>query len=172
MNTRMHDGALRLKGGKHFDFILHFLRKLKLVAIRKLYHHLLQIANELGVISFQNIARSFYAAIVILRILLAFARALAIAQVILEAYFKLACRNVLVGEREVACAHRVQLLDEVQHRMHSAAGRIWAKVFRAITNDLTSWKDARKIFLLNHNARVRFIVLEHDVITRLVLFDK
>ena len=56
--------------------------------------------------------------------------------------------------------------------MHRATGWIRTEILRAITYHLTRRKHPRKIFFLNHNAGVRFIVLQHDVVTRLVLLDQ
>jgi len=56
--------------------------------------------------------------------------------------------------------------------MHGTTGGIRAKILGAIANDLSGGKYPWKILFLDNDARIRFIVFEHDVVPRLVFLDQ
>ena len=100
------------------------------------------------------------------------ARACAVLQVILQADVELAGPYVLGREVEVAGADGIQVLDEVEHGIHGRQVAVGSVVRRAVADDAAGLEDAREVFVLDADAGVGLVVLQQDVVARLVFLDE
>src|SRR6476661_1425761 len=56
--------------------------------------------------------------------------------------------------------------------MHHADRSVWAKIGRAVFYDLPRPENSWETFVFDDNPWIGFIILQHDVVLRLMLFDQ
>ncbi len=91
---------------------------------------------------------------------------------VLQAYFEFLLFDVRFAQKIVACANRVKLANEFQNTFHGNDTRIWSEVLAMLGNVFTCINDSWESFLQYADVGECFVILEQDVILRLILFDK
>ncbi len=135
-------------------------------------HILLQIAAHGTQIAFQDIFHHLHQFGVLLLALRADARALAVAQVVLQAYAVTAARYGLRREVELARAQRNHLADELQYGVLHRQRPVRTEILRAVVPHDAGRLHAREVFAAEHDPRISFVVLQEDVVSRLVGLDE
>ena len=99
-------------------------------------------------------------------------RALTVPNVVFETGFELAGLNIFRAEVVLARARRIHLADEFEHGLHGLYRRIRSIVLTAIAREVPQAVYAREALLSNGDVRIALVVLEVDVVARLMLFDE
>ncbi len=134
-------------------------------------HFFAQIIHDLAGLAAQNLLDIVDMAAIFFGRNSAFAAAFATLDVILKAHPTRLSRQILVGDRQAARAHFVELANQFQNCSSHRNIGVRAIVFRAVAHVLTSEKHPRIKFVGHHNPRIGFIVFEQHIISRLVLLD-
>ena len=135
-------------------------------------HRLVIGPDEVLEVAAQDGADGVDALVVILLALLADARGLAVAHVVFEARPEFACVDVLLAQVVFAGPNGVQLAHDVEHGVHRLGRSIRSEILRAILDDVPGRMDARETLLADDDGWVGLVVLELDVVSRLVLLDE
>ena len=101
----------------------------------------------------------------------AFAGAVAFVDMIVEADLVLTFLDTRFRQRCAAGTHLINLTEQVQQNMRCTHRGIRAEVLRAVVHFSSCQENTRKSLLLDADPRVGLVVLEHDVVARLVLLD-
>ena len=101
----------------------------------------------------------------------ALAGAVALVDVVVEADLVLAFLNARLRQRCAAGAHLVDLSEQVEQDMRRAHRGIRAEIIGAVVHLSSRQEHTRKSLFLDTNPRVCLVVLQHDVVARLVLLD-
>ena len=104
--------------------------------------------------------------------LLAHAGPFAVADVVFQAHPELAVGDVFLSQGEGAGANGVEFAAQVQNGVHDLDAGEGTEVFAAIADELTGGENAGEALLLDDNERIGLVVLELDVVKRLVLLDE
>src|SRR5690606_30829269 len=110
--------------------------------------------------------------IIILFGLITLTGAFTIADLILQTDFEFPFCNILLTKTQVAGAQREELSDHVQNNVHHTYGSIGSKISRPVLDVFSGPEDSREAFMFDDNPRIGLIIFEHDIITRLMLFDQ
>ena len=101
----------------------------------------------------------------------AFTWGIALVDVVVEADLVLAFGDPRFRQRRTARTDLVDLSEQIQQDMRRAHGWVRTEVFRAVVDLASGKKDARESLFLDTDPRIGLVVLEHDVVARLVLLD-
>ena len=99
-------------------------------------------------------------------------RTLTVPNVVFETGFELAGLNIFRAEVVLASARRIHLADEFEHGFHRLHRRVRPIVLTAIACEVPQAVNTREALLSNGDVRIAFVVLEIDVVARLMLFDQ
>src|SRR5690606_2635319 len=56
--------------------------------------------------------------------------------------------------------------------MHHTSGGVWSEIARAVFDILPCPEYSRKMFVLDDNPRIRFVIFKHHIIARFMLFNQ
>src|SRR5690606_20997740 len=104
--------------------------------------------------------------------LVSFTGSFAVSDLVLEANLKLPFTDVFFTECQVTRPQRVQFANGIHDGMHHADGGVGPEVSRPVPDELPCWKNPRKALVFDDNPGIRLVILEHDIISGLVLFDQ
>ena len=96
----------------------------------------------------------------------------AVLDVIFQAHLELARPNVLRRERQVAGAQLIEAFDEFQHGVHGRDVAVRAVIGRAVPDNLPRAEYAGIILVRHADGRVGLVVLQENVVARLVFLDE
>ena len=96
----------------------------------------------------------------------------AFVDVIVEAHPIFSLGDVSLCECGHAGTKRIQLTKKVEQHMSCTNRRVWAKVVRAIVQFATCQENPGERLFLDANPGIGLVVLEHDVVARLILLDE
>ena len=99
-------------------------------------------------------------------------RALTVPDVVFETGFEFTGLDIFLAEVVLASARRIHLADELEHGLHGLHRRVRPIVLTAIAREVPQAVYAREALLSNGDVRIALVVLEVDVVARLMLFDK
>ena len=135
-------------------------------------HRLVVGPDEVLEVAAEDVADRVHALVVVLLALFADARGLAVAHVVFEARAEFACVDVLLAQVVFAGADRMELAHDVEDGVHRLGRRIRPEVLRAVLDDVPGRMDAGEPLLADDDGQVGLVVLQLDVVPRLVLFDE
>ena len=139
---------------------------------RGVLHRLVVSPDEVLEVAAEDGADGVHALVVILLVLLADARGLAVAHVVLEARPEFARVDVLLAQVVFAGPNRVQFAHDVEHGVHGLGRCIRPEIFRSVLDDVAGRMDPGEPLLADDDGRVGLVVLQLDVVPRLVLLDE
>ncbi len=165
------DGAFGLEALHGFELEPQAFGLFKVKSLGGLGHACFQGGLHLAEVAAQHVAYGRHAFGVPCFGLFAHAGPQAIANVVFEAHAKLARRNVVLGQGQIARPDGVELLAQVEHGVHGLDVRIRPEILAAVLAHLPRCKDPGEPFLFQHDERVGFVVLQLNVVERLVRLD-
>ena len=139
---------------------------------RGLLHRLVIGPDEVLEVAAEDGADGVHALVVILLALFADARGLAVAHVVLEARPEFARVDVLLAQVVFAGSNRMQFAHDVEHGVHGLGRCIRPEILRSVLNDVAGRMDPGEPLLADDDGRVGLVVLQLDVVPRLVLLDE
>ena len=175
INVMQHgadDLAARTVGFDKLVFLLHALRFLETHLRSQSLHLTHQGRTDFPCVSLEDFFHLGDVFHILLMRLLSGTRALAVLDVVLQAHLKLAGLYVFRRQSKVAGAYRVEALDKLQNGIHRRYMAIRAEIGRTVADNLSGAKDTRKVFIRHTDGRIGLVVLQQDVVTRLVFLDK
>ena len=101
-----------------------------------------------------------------------FTRRETIANVVLQALLKLSLVYGRFAQVQFAIPDGVDLPNEFENRLHDLDRGIWSKVFGTIFDLFTRIKYSGKAFFFDDDPGIGLVVLQVDIVTRLMLFDQ
>ena len=110
--------------------------------------------------------------LVIVELVVAFARAFAVPDMIFEADLVLSAFDVLGPQIVVACAQRIEFADHVENCVDRPEIGIRTEILGAVLDFVAGRENAGKGFVLDAYPRITFIVLKQDIIARLQFLDQ
>ena len=99
-------------------------------------------------------------------------RALAVFDVVFQAYLVLASGNVFGRQIELAGAQWKQLAQQFPNDLGTEFRGIRAKIYRTIANDAPRKKHPGERLFFDADVGIRPVIFEHHVVARLIFFDQ
>ena len=171
MNRRTDHGGTASVFLQEIIFLLDELCFLKLHTGGIVHHGRFQASKHPPQVAFDDFANLRNHGVVVFFGNQAFAGAVALVDVIVEADLILAFFDTNFRQRRATGTHLINLTEQVQQNMRCSHRGIRTKVLRAVVHFSSCQENTRKSLLLDANPRVGLVVLKHDVVARLVLLD-
>ena len=95
-----------------------------------------------------------------------------IADVVFQAFLKLSLLYGRFAQIQFTIPNRVDLPNEFENRLHDLDRGIWSKVFGTIFDPFTRVEYSGKAFFFDDDPGIGLVVLQVDIVTRLMLFDQ
>ena len=166
-----HYDRLALVGGQDLDPFLVLRGLLEAHRFGGLAHFLFQVAHRVAGIAAQQRSDHADAMAVILLALQSDARALAVADMVLEADAVTVLGNRLGGQVQRAGAQAVDTVCHVQNGLLDVDRRVRPEILRSVAHEPPGRLHARERLVADHDPRVGLVVLEQDVVARLEALD-
>ena len=135
-------------------------------------HAVFEVLNDIVVIAANDVTNGFNILVVFFFIEESDAWPQTVSNVVFQTNFEFLSFDVGFAQLVCTRAKWIKLFYQFQQRMHRFYRGIRPKVLRSILNDLSGGINTRKTLVFDDDGRIRFIVFQRYVVSRLVLFNE
>ena len=91
---------------------------------------------------------------------------------ILQAHVELSAADVLGRKIQIAGAQRIQVLNQIEYRIHRRQVTVGSEISRAVPDNLAGFEHTREILILHTDGRVGLVVFQQYIVAGLVFLDQ